>query len=363
MAASRRTCSCRTDAGDQRREVRGRLVEHDERRLEHQRAPHREHLALAAAELAGPPGEHRAPVAGTPSSTCSTRAGDLAGLEQVAAHLEVLADGERREHVVDLGHVADADPCHVLRRPAGDVALADQHAAPTGSRRARRSPFSSVLLPEPLGPTIDTTSPGSTAIDTPWSTGLAAVARDQLDRPQCDALHASHGPHRRRRALSRQGRPPPPRRWSAAPPSSPRRGRGPPPSRSTGSQNSSMIDSSCSTMTTVMPGLAERDQLHADLVRETRVDAGHRLVEQQHLGVGHQRPHDLDEPALAAAQVAGVAVGERRQAEALEHRRGAVDRLALLRPPVAPAEEARRGRSRRAGRGSRRSGSPSRSGA
>src|SRR5579884_2589227 len=32
--------------------------------------------------------------------------------------------------------------------------------------------LSRVLLPEPLGPTIDTISPGRTSIETPWMTGL-----------------------------------------------------------------------------------------------------------------------------------------------------------------------------------------------
>ena len=32
--------------------------------------------------------------------------------------------------------------------------------------------FNSVLLPEPFGPTTDTTSPGETEIETPWITGL-----------------------------------------------------------------------------------------------------------------------------------------------------------------------------------------------
>ncbi len=32
--------------------------------------------------------------------------------------------------------------------------------------------FKSVLLPEPFGPTIETTSPGSTSIDTAWMIGL-----------------------------------------------------------------------------------------------------------------------------------------------------------------------------------------------
>ena len=32
--------------------------------------------------------------------------------------------------------------------------------------------LSSVLLPDPLGPTIETTSPGATESEIPWMTGL-----------------------------------------------------------------------------------------------------------------------------------------------------------------------------------------------
>ena len=73
---------CSTAAAIDRREVRGRLVEHDQRRLEHQRAAHRQHLALTAAELARAPAcsirlelrEHRQDVldpGARPRATCS----------------------------------------------------------------------------------------------------------------------------------------------------------------------------------------------------------------------------------------------------------------------------------------------------
>ena len=60
---------------------------------------------------------------------------------------------------------------------------------------------------------------------------------------------------------------------------------------------------------------AQRDQLVADPPGQVRVHPGHRLIEQQHAGLGHQRAHDLDQPALAAAQVTGVVVGQVVQAE------------------------------------------------
>src|ERR1700728_4148717 len=72
---------------------------------------------------------------------------------------------------------------------------------------------------------------------------------------------------------------------------------------------------------------------------EAWMHARHRLVEQQHLRLCHQRAHDLDETALAAAEIAGVAVAERAEAEALEHRGCAVAALALLGAPVAATEE------------------------
>src|SRR5882757_3590052 len=56
------------------------------------------------------------------------------------------------------------------------------------------------------------------------------------------------------------------------------------------------------------PG-GERDELAPDPAGQARVDPGHRLIEQQHLRLGHQRAHDLDHAALAAAEVSRVAAG------------------------------------------------------
>ena len=43
---------------------------------------------------------------------------------------------------------------------------------------------------------------------------------------------------------------------------------------------------------------------------ERRVDPRHRLVEQDHLGVGHQHAAEFEELALTARQRAGILVGE-----------------------------------------------------
>ena len=47
------------------------------------------------------------------------------------------------------------------------------------------------------------------------------------------------------------------------------------------------------------------------LEAERRVDPGHRLVEQDHARLGHQRPPELEQLALAARQRARVVVGQR----------------------------------------------------
>ena len=51
---------------------------------------------------------------------------------------------------------------------------------------------------------------------------------------------------------------------------------------------------------------------------EGRVDPGHRLVEEQEARLGHQRPGELEQLALAAGERAGVVVGELGQVEDLE---------------------------------------------
>ena len=72
------------------------------------------------------------------------------------------------------------------------------------------------------------------------------------------------------------------------------------------------------------------------------VHAGGRLVEQQQLRVGHQRPRDLHPLALALAQRAERALGEVADAEPVEQRRRAAHVDAAV--GLAPAAEHRRSR-------------------
>jgi len=109
-------------------QVGGRLVQQEHDGLNHEHPAHRQHLPLPAAEPAGPPGQHLAEPREHPGHVLHPRA-YLALVQQVPAHLQVLPDGERREDVVGLRHVADPGPGDLLRRQAGDVAAVGQDPA------------------------------------------------------------------------------------------------------------------------------------------------------------------------------------------------------------------------------------------
>ncbi len=55
-----------------------------------------------------------------------------------------------------------------------------------------------------------------------------------------------------------------------------------------------------------------------DLGDRLGVDAGERLVEHDHLGLGDQRPRDLDAPALAAGDAVGLGLADLGQAELVQ---------------------------------------------
>ena len=77
-------------------------------------------------------------------------------VEEIATHVEVLADAEAVEDVVDLGHVADPQPCELLeRQPVISAPLSSTR--PASTRAMPRIAFSRVLFPAPLGPTTATT--------------------------------------------------------------------------------------------------------------------------------------------------------------------------------------------------------------
>ena len=88
---------------------------------------------------------------------------------------------------------------------------------------------------------------------------------------------------------------------------------------------------------------------------ERRVDPGHRLVEQQEARLGHQRPGELEQLALAARERARVGVGELGQVEDLEQLHRLVAHLASRAARVRPGGRRRCAASRRAGRARRAS--------
>ena len=72
---------------------------------------------------------------------------------------------------------------------------------------------------------------------------------------------------------------------------------------------------------------AQVAQVLADLARQRGVHAGHRLIQQQQLGFGHQGAADLQQFLLTAGQFRGAVVQHARQVQAL---RNAVGTFAQL---------------------------------
>jgi len=92
-------------------------------------------------------------------------------------------------------------------------------------------------------------------------------------------------------------------------------------------------------------GAERRDQVQ-QLVTDARVEPDGRLVEEQHLGLRHQRPGDLQPSPLPAAVAGNRPVGEAAEAEGVEHVGNPGPNLVAAQPPqagmdleVAPAGE------------------------
>ena len=110
------------------RQAGGRLVEKEKFGVQHQRTPHRHHLALAAREVAGEVAALGLEVGEEPVDAV-VGGGEVAAAQE-GAHLEVLVHRHLAEHVVHLRHVADAAVHDAVGRPAGDV-LAVEHDVAT----------------------------------------------------------------------------------------------------------------------------------------------------------------------------------------------------------------------------------------
>src|SRR5579875_3694618 len=210
--------------------------------------------------------------------------------------------------------------------------------------RTARSPviaFISVDLPEPLGPSTHATSPRPTAIEAPWTTMVApypatmsSAARKGSGRPEAGARPPARPPSAGeigiddRLVVSELAE------------------------RPLGEDRS--LDHDDDGIAQLLhepevvldhehrhPGLAEAEEVLADHPAQGGVDPGHGLVEQHHDRVAHERPHDLHDPLLAAAQVAGQLVGEEAHAEVVHQAQRLVGELRFHLPPLAAADDAR----------------------
>src|SRR5450432_2646259 len=184
--------------------------------------------------------------------------------------------------------------------------------------------LSSVLLPEPFGPTRETTSPGAALTEMSRITGSppypAVTSRAASEMPcrvsSADKVglhYLAAAPELFHRPLGQHGAFSHHYYWIAE----------------LVHDGQLVLDHEDGH-----PLVAQRHQLVADPPGQIRVHTGHRLVKQEHAGLGHERAHDLDQPALATAQVSGVVIGELGQSEPLEDDRGPLNRRRLVTPPV-----------------------------
>ena len=157
--------------------------------------------------------------------------------------------------------------------------------------------LSSVDLPAPFGPMMQTISPAPTrevdaledlvgravAGDDAGSAVSSAISRPPPAPAHIGLLHARIVRPPRRSVPSARWRP------SAI--------------TMTWSQSRAIMSMWCSISRMVQAVRGERAQVLADLARQRRVDAGDRLVEQDQLRLGHQRAADLEQLLLAAREV------------------------------------------------------------
>src|SRR5215831_14957533 len=98
---------------DHRRQPFGRLVEEENTRIAHERAPHREHLLLASGEAAPAPARQLAQL-----GKVLVDALDAPATVTLGAHQEVLSHREIAEDAPVLGHPAYAEPADLVRKEA-----------------------------------------------------------------------------------------------------------------------------------------------------------------------------------------------------------------------------------------------------
>src|SRR5690348_5283937 len=204
---------------------------------------------------------------------------------------------------------------------------------PDVTRRMPTRAFNSVLLPAPFGPMTATISPRPTASETSRMTGTAPYpavtpsarrvgsGRATTAGSLSNKVSVDHLP------LAAQAR-----HGAAA---------DEPPLRHDEDRVAQLLDE----VQLVLDHddrqalLAQVLEVALDLGHHPRVDAGHRLVQEQAARMEHERAHDLDQPLLPAAHLPGVVGLLLAHAEALEQRARLGHQPPLVVAPVPRPEQ------------------------
>ena len=143
-------------------EVGQRLVEHQDARLEHQRAGDRDALLLAARKLRREARAH--PGRSTSCRTRPTRSAisDLAEAAQPQSEGDVVEHRQMREQRVVLEHQADIA---AVRRLVVEPLAVQPDRAPARALSNPAMQRKVVVLPQPLGPSSEKNSPSCTSND------------------------------------------------------------------------------------------------------------------------------------------------------------------------------------------------------
>ena len=159
--------SCADDRG---REAERQLVDHEQLGPGHERAAEREHLLLAAGEVAGQLAASRCSRIGNSVSTSrlgARRRGPWSLRISHAGQPQVLGDGERREHALAAGHERRCRAGSSTSADSSVMSSPSNTTVPPLGPSSPQMPLSSVDLPAPLVPSRATISPRPTSKSTP----------------------------------------------------------------------------------------------------------------------------------------------------------------------------------------------------
>ena len=155
---------------DVRLDAFGRFVEDEQRRFEDERAADRQLLLLAAGEIAAAPVEHLLEHGEQVEDLRRNRTGAV--LPDAEADAQVLLDGQLREDLAALRHVADAEARARLGGQPGQARCRRTSISPDVTRSRPMMHLSSVVFPMPLRPIRHVREPAGTSRSTSHSVWL-----------------------------------------------------------------------------------------------------------------------------------------------------------------------------------------------